>query len=36
MGIKHFLEGLRLVGMAVAESPEVQARQRRRAMESHP
>jgi uncharacterized protein (DUF362 family) len=27
---KHFLEGLRIVGMAVAESPEVQARKRRR------
>ena len=30
LGLGHFLEGLRLVGMAVAESPEVQARQRRR------
>jgi hypothetical protein len=30
-GIKHFTEGLRLVGMAVAESPEVQARKRRSA-----
>ncbi len=30
IGLKHFLEGLRLVGMAVAESPELKARQRRR------
>ncbi|HXU83019.1 MAG TPA: DUF362 domain-containing protein, partial [Polyangia bacterium] len=30
-GIKHFTEGLRLVGMAVAESPELQARKRRSA-----
>jgi len=29
-GIKHFIEGTRLVGMAVLESPELQARQRRR------
>ena len=29
MGLKHFLEGMRLVGMAVAESPEAQARKRR-------
>jgi uncharacterized protein (DUF362 family) len=36
MGMKHFMEGTRLVGMAVAESPEVKARQRRRAMEHHP
>jgi hypothetical protein len=28
-GVQHFLEGLRLVGMAVAESPELQARKRR-------
>jgi uncharacterized protein (DUF362 family) len=28
-GVKHFLEGLRLVGMAVAESPELQARRNR-------
>jgi uncharacterized protein (DUF362 family) len=28
-GVKHFLEGLRLIGMAVAESPEVKARKRR-------
>ena len=27
-GVKHFLEGMRLVGMAVAESPELQARKR--------
>jgi uncharacterized protein (DUF362 family) len=31
IGIEHFREGLRLVGMAVAESPELKARQRRRA-----
>jgi hypothetical protein len=31
IGLSHFREGLRLLGMAVAESPEVQARQRRRA-----
>jgi hypothetical protein len=30
-GVKHFLEGMRLVGMAVAESPENQARKRRAA-----
>src|SRR5204863_9179 len=30
-GIKHFTEGLRLVGMAVAESPENLARKRRAA-----
>ena len=29
MGLKHFLEGMRLIGMAVAESPEAQARKRR-------
>jgi len=29
MGVKHFLEGLRLIGMAVAESPEIQTRRRR-------
>lgn len=28
-GVKHFLEGVRLVGMAVTESPELQARKRR-------
>jgi uncharacterized protein (DUF362 family) len=28
-GVKHFLEGLRLVGMAVAESPELRARRDR-------
>ena len=33
-GMKHFLEGMRLVGMAVAESPEVQAKKRRRAVRS--
>jgi hypothetical protein len=27
-GLSHFLEGFRLIGMAVAESPEVQARKR--------
>ena len=31
LGIKHFLEGLRLVGMAVTESPEVSAWQRQHA-----
>jgi uncharacterized protein (DUF362 family) len=31
IGVKHFLEGFRLIGMAVAESPEVKARQRIRA-----
>ncbi len=36
MGLKHFLEGTRLVGMAVAESPEVQARKRRRDLAAHP
>jgi hypothetical protein len=35
MGLKHFLEGTRLVGMAVAESPEMKARQRRRELEHH-
>jgi uncharacterized protein (DUF362 family) len=30
VGLGHFLEGLRLLGMAVAESPEVQSRRRRR------
>jgi uncharacterized protein (DUF362 family) len=33
MGMKHMLEATRLIGMAVTESPEVQARQRRRALE---
>jgi uncharacterized protein (DUF362 family) len=28
-GVKHFLEGFRLLGMAVAESPEVQSRKRK-------
>jgi len=28
-GVKHYMEGLRLIGMAIMESPEVQARQRR-------
>jgi len=28
LGLRHFLEGFRLIGMAVAESPEVQARRR--------
>jgi hypothetical protein len=27
-GVKHFLEGMRLVGMAVKESPEMTARKR--------
>ncbi|MGE3672278.1 MAG: DUF362 domain-containing protein [Polyangiaceae bacterium] len=30
-GIKHLMEGTRLLGMAVAESPEIQARQRAKA-----
>jgi hypothetical protein len=30
MGLDHFLEGSRLAGMAIMESPEVQARTRRR------
>ncbi len=30
LGMKHFMEGARLVGMAVAESPELKARKRRR------
>ena len=29
-GLKHYLEGLRLIGMAILESPEVQARNRRK------
>src|SRR5262245_53628188 len=29
-GVKHFLEGARLIGMAVAESPEIQTRKRAR------
>ena len=29
-GLKHYLEGLRLIGMAVLESPEIRARQRRK------
>jgi hypothetical protein len=32
-GVKHFAEAVRLVGMAVAESPELQARKRQRAAE---
>jgi uncharacterized protein (DUF362 family) len=37
-GLAHFIEGSRLVGMAVAESPELKARQRQRAQTSgaHP
>jgi len=34
LGAKHFLEGARLVGMAVAESPEVLQRKRRASQES--
>jgi uncharacterized protein (DUF362 family) len=34
-GVEHFLEGVRLVGMAVAESPELKAR-KRRSQPSHP
>jgi uncharacterized protein (DUF362 family) len=33
MGLQHFLEGSRLAGMAIMESPEMKARQRRRAAE---
>jgi hypothetical protein len=33
-GVKHFLEGMRLVGMAVAESPEIMIRKRARASSS--
>jgi uncharacterized protein (DUF362 family) len=33
MGLAHFAEGSRLVAMAVAESPEMKARARRRALE---
>jgi hypothetical protein len=33
-GMKHFMEGARLVGMAVAESPEWQMRKRRHASTS--
>jgi hypothetical protein len=29
VGLRHFAEGTRLVGMAVMESPELQARRRR-------
>lgn len=35
-GLKHFAEGFRLVGMAVAESPEVRNRKRVVASPSHP
>ena len=35
MGLKHFAEGSRLVAMAVAESPEMKARQRRKELEHH-
>ena len=35
IGLKHFLEGARLVGMAVSESPEVLNRKRRSAAASH-
>ena len=30
LGAKHFAEGMRLIGMAVTESPEIKARQRRK------
>ena len=36
IGLKHFLEGTRLIGMAVAESPEMKARKRRKHHEAHP
>ena len=35
LGAKHFLEGMRLIGMAVAESPELKARQRRKQAAAH-
>jgi hypothetical protein len=35
LGMKHFMEGARLVGMAVAESPELKARKRRKESEAH-
>ena len=35
IGLKHFLEATRLIGMAVAESPENQARRRRHALRQH-
>lgn len=31
MGMRHFLEGMRLIGMAVSESPELKSRRRREA-----
>ena len=34
LGTKHFAEGMRLIGMAVTESPEVKARERRREAEA--
>ncbi|HQY62957.1 MAG: DUF362 domain-containing protein [Myxococcales bacterium] len=34
IGVKHFLEGARLMGMSIAESPEIQARQRRAQLRS--
>jgi uncharacterized protein (DUF362 family) len=34
-GLSHFMEGSRLIAMAVAESPEIQARKRRQA-QAHP
>jgi uncharacterized protein (DUF362 family) len=34
MGLSHFLEGFRLIGMAIAESPEMQARKRRQAAQA--
>ena len=33
-GVKHFMEGARLATMAVLESPELQARKRRRDLEA--
>jgi uncharacterized protein (DUF362 family) len=35
IGLKHFVEGTRLIGMAVAESPEVLQRKRRAAQQAH-
>lgn len=34
IGVKHFLEGARLMGMSIAESPEIKARQRRAQLRS--
>jgi hypothetical protein len=36
LGAKHFAEGMRLIGMAVAESPELKSRKRKLAGAIHP